>query len=142
MTTKSTHAEVVEGVRATIAAYTQALDDGRTDDVVATFCPDGVCEIPGMGTHRGHDALHAAYSAWTPRRPQRHLVLNTVVAERGDTEATAVSDVVFLLLGDSGWSIQLVGRYHDTLHHDGGGWRFHHRAATFATDDSSPKGIA
>ena len=55
------YAEVVEGVRATIAAYTQALDDGRTDDVVATFCPDGVCEIPGMGTHEGHDALRQAY---------------------------------------------------------------------------------
>ena len=54
---ETTYAEVVEGVRATIAAYTQALDDGRTDDVVATFCPDGVCDIPGMGTHRGHDAL-------------------------------------------------------------------------------------
>ena len=52
-----TFAEVVEGVRATLAAYTQALDDGRTDDVVATYCPDGVCEIPGMGTHEGHDAL-------------------------------------------------------------------------------------
>ena len=35
-------------------------------------------------------------------------------------EATAVSDVVFLLLGDSGWTIQLVGRYQDVLHHDDG----------------------
>ena len=55
----------------------------------------------------------------SPRRPQRHLVLNTVVTEWSDTEATAISDVVFLLLGDSGWTIQLVGRYHDILHHDG-----------------------
>ncbi len=37
----------------TIAAYTQALDDGRTDDVVGHVLPDGVCEIPGMGTHVG-----------------------------------------------------------------------------------------
>ena len=114
-----TRAEVAEGVRTAIAVYTQALDDGRTDDVVATFCADGGIEIPGMGTHRGHEALRDAYSRWEPRRPQRHLVLNTVVAEWSDAEATAVSDVVFLLLGDSGWSIQLVGRYHDTLHHDG-----------------------
>ena len=46
-------ADVSEGVRAALAQYTQALDDGRTDDVVATFCADGVCEIPGMGTTRG-----------------------------------------------------------------------------------------
>jgi len=32
-----TYAEVAEGVRATIAAYTHALEDGRSDDVVATI---------------------------------------------------------------------------------------------------------
>ena len=138
-----TRAEVTEGVRTAIAVYTQALDDGRTDDVVDTFCPDGGVEIPGMGSHRGSEALRDAYERWEPRRPQRHLVLNTVVADWSGTEATAVSDVVFLLLGDSGWSVQLVGRYHDTLHHDGDGtWRFHHRAATFVTDDPSGKGTA
>jgi hypothetical protein len=129
--TDTTFAAVAEGVRATIAAYTQALDDGRTDDVVATFCPDGVCDIPGMGTHEGHNALRAAYAEWAPRRPQRHLVLNTLVTERGNDEAEAISDVVFILQGKSGWAIQLVGRYHDTLHRDGGTWRFHRRVATF-----------
>jgi SnoaL-like domain len=128
-----TFAEVAEGVRATIAAYTQALDDGRTDDVVATFCPDGACEIPGLGTHVGLDALRAAYTKWQPRRPQRHLVLNTLVADWNDHEAHAVSDVIFLLKGDDGWAVQLVGRYDDTLHYDDGTWRFHRRAATFVT---------
>jgi uncharacterized protein (TIGR02246 family) len=136
------YAEVAEGVRATIAAYAQALDDGRTDDVVATFCPDGVCEIPGMGTHKGHDALRHAYSRLKPERPQRHLVVNTLVAQGDDHEATAVSDVVFLLLSDSGWTIQLVGRYHDTLRHDEGAWRFHRRTATFVTEHSQRKGAS
>ena len=135
-----TRTDVAEGVRTALAVYTQALDDGRTNDVVATFCPDGSIELPGMGTHRGHEALRQAYSGWEPRRPQRHLVLNTVVAEWSDTEATAISDVVFLLLRDSSWSIQLVGRYHDTLHNDGGTWRFHRRTATFLTDEPPPKG--
>jgi SnoaL-like domain len=125
------YAEVVEGVRATIAAYTQALDDGRTDDVVATFCPDGACDIPGMGSHAGHDALRAAYARWAPRRPQRHLVLNTRVIDWNEHEATATSDVVFILLGDAGWAIELVGRYRDTLRHDGSTWRFHRRTAEF-----------
>lgn len=131
MSDATTYADVVEGVRRTIAAYTQALDDGRTDEVVATFCPDGVCDIPGMGTHAGHDALRAAYERWKPRRPQRHLVVNTLVTGWSDHEATAVSDVVFLLHGDAGWAVQVVGRYHDTLHCDGETWRFHERAATF-----------
>ena len=130
-----TFADVAEGVRATIAAYTQALDDGRTDDVVATFCPDGLIDLPGMGTHEGHDALRTAYAGWAPRRPQRHLVLNTHVSDWSDDEATAVSDVIFVLLGKAGWSIQVVGRYHDTLHRDGGTWRFHRRVATFETGE-------
>jgi hypothetical protein len=138
----TTYAEVVEGVRAAMAAYAHALDDGRTDDVVATFCTDGGCDIPGMGTFEGHDALREAYARWTPRRPQRHLVLNTLVTDWNDREAKAVSDVVFVLQGDSGWAIQLVGRYEDTLHHDDGAWRFHHRAATFVTDHSPRKGTA
>jgi hypothetical protein len=127
----TSYADVVEGVRATIAAYTHALDDGRTDDVVATFCPDGVCAIPGMGTHTGHDALRVAYDRWKPRRPQRHLVVNTLVTDWDDREATAISDVIFILQRDSGWAIQVVGRYHDTLHCTDGTWRFHRRAAEF-----------
>jgi hypothetical protein len=133
MSTNLTFADVAEGVRAALAAYAQALDDGRTEDVVATFCADGVCEIPGLGTHEGHDAIRAAFSQWTPVKPQRHLVLNTLVTEWSDEEATAISDVVFILQGDGGWKVQLVGRYHDTLHHDDGVWRFHRRAAEFVT---------
>ncbi len=125
------YADVAEGVRAALAAYTQALDDGRTADVVATFCAGGSCDIPGLGAHQGHDALRAAYDAVKPRVPQRHLVLNTLVSDWSESEATAVSDVVFLLGGESGWSVLLVGRYQDRLHNDHGIWRFHHRAATF-----------
>ena len=50
--TTMTFADVAEGVRATIARYTQALDDGRADDVVATYCKDGAFELPGTGTRR------------------------------------------------------------------------------------------
>lgn len=57
-------AEVSEGVRATMAAYTQALDDGRTEDLIATFCPDGWCDLPGLGRHEGHDVLHPDGGAW------------------------------------------------------------------------------
>lgn len=131
MTVSLSYADVVAGVGAAIAAYTQALDDGRTDDVVATFCPDGSCDIPGLGSHAGHDALRAAYRRTTPRHPQRHLVLNTLVTDWDDHEASATSDVVFLLQGGGGWSVRLVGRYHDTFHRDGGTWRFHRRAAEF-----------
>jgi hypothetical protein len=122
-----TYADAVEGIRATLAVYTHALDDGRTDDVVATFCADGSLEIPDAGTFEGHDGLREAYAQWTPRRPQRHLVVNTLVTDWDDRQATAVSDVVFAREGKDGWAIQFVSRYHDTLHHDAGTWKFHRR---------------
>ena len=118
-------------MRAAIAAYCHALDDGRTDDLLATFCADGVVDIPGMGTHNGIDELRAAYTKWTPRGPQRHLVLNTHVTEWSDTDAAATSDVVFLLKGERGWAVQVVGRYEDRLRCEDGVWRFARRAASF-----------
>ncbi len=130
-------ADVAEGVRATIAAYTHALDDGRTDDVVATFFADGSCDIPGLGAFAGHDALREGYGRFQPKRRVRHLVVNTEITAWNDDEAHATSDVVVLVQGDAGWAIQVVGRYTDTLHRDhdhddARGWRFHHRGATFA----------
>lgn len=41
---------MTEGVFAAIAAYTQTLDDGRTVEVVITFYPDGVRDIPALAT--------------------------------------------------------------------------------------------
>ncbi len=125
-----TYTEVIEGVRAAIAAYAQALDDGRTDDLVATFCADGVAEIPGSGTFSGQEALQQGYARFTPRSGQRHVVVNTLVTEWTSDEATAISDFLFLLKGKSGWSVQMVGRYHDTLSNEGGAWRFKQRTMT------------
>jgi len=124
-------ADVSEGVRAAIAAYTQALDDGRTDDVVGSFCPDGSCDLPGLGRHEGHEALRRAYGRLTPDGKQRHLVVNTRLVEWDDDEARATSDVVLLLKGDRGWTVGVVGRYDDVLHREGGDWRFHSRVAEF-----------
>jgi hypothetical protein len=138
MTTEPRYADVVAGVQAALSAYVHALDDGRAADVVATFCPDGVIEIPGMGTLTGRAELLEGYTKWAPRRPQRHLVLNTHVSEWNATEASATSDVVFLALGKTGWAVQLVGRYQDRLRCDEGVWKFRHRFASFVTPDPPP----
>lgn len=126
-----TFADVSEGVRASLASYTHALDDGRTDDVVASFCADGWCDMPGLGRHEGRDALQAAFDRVRSTGASRHLVLNTHVTRWDDDEAAATSDVVLLVKGESGWSVGLVGRYQDELHRDGETWRFHSRVARF-----------
>ena len=126
------YADVVEGVRATLAAYAHALDDGRVEDVVATFTADGVLVMGRGDDIVGTDALRAAYEGWLPQRPQRHVVVNTHVSEWSDTEAVATSDLLFLLKGDAGWAVQMVGRYADALRCIDGRWRFQRRVATFA----------
>lgn len=114
-----------------LATYTQALDDGRVDDVVATFTADATCDMPGLGTPEGHDEIRAAYASVVPTMPQRHLVSNTRIDSWGDDEATASSDVVFLLKVDDRWRVQLVGRYADTIVRTDAGWRFRRRRTVF-----------
>jgi hypothetical protein len=133
----TTFADVSAGIRDTIAAYAQALDDGRTDDIVATFCPDGVVDIPDLGTHEGHAAIRAAFSRFQSKVAHRHVVVNTHVTDWSDDEATAVSDLIFLVQRDASWVVQMVGRYHDRFHHHGGSWRFHHRTVELVTDPAS-----
>ncbi|WP_420639733.1 nuclear transport factor 2 family protein [Candidatus Poriferisocius sp.] len=130
----SVDAATAEGVRSTIARYAQALDDGRTDDLVATFCPDGVCELPGFGTFTGHAEIAEAFARWRPVKPQRHLVANTALAARSVDEVDAVSDLVFTVLDKGAWSIVMVGRYHDTFRRVGDQWLIARRATRFEGD--------
>ena len=125
-----TSADVAEAVRAAIAAYTHALDDGRTDDIVAMFCADGSSDMPGYTVAHGHDALRDLYENFKPSGAQRHFVANTLVTDSNEHEATAISDVVLLVCTDGRWSVMFVGRYHDTLHYVDGTWRFHRRVLT------------
>ena len=124
---------MAEGVRAAIATYTHALDDGRTDDVVATFCPDGFCDMPGLGRHEGHDALREAYGEWKPVRPQRHLVLNTVVTEWDDGRGAGHQRLRLLVEGRAGvgaWSSSAATTTSSTA--TATAWRFHSRVAEFS----------
>ncbi|MFD9323909.1 nuclear transport factor 2 family protein (plasmid) [Streptomyces sp. NBC_00080] len=128
---ESTQAWVVAGVRAVIGAHTQAQDAGRTDDVVALYTPDGVLELPGTDPLQGHDALRAAFKEWAPAKPQLHLVTNTVVTPSGEDEATATSDVAFLQRGETGWAVQVVGHYDDSLRRVDGTWLLTRRKTTY-----------
>jgi hypothetical protein len=134
----ATYAEVAAGVRNAIARYAHAVDDGRAVDVVATFCPDGSADIPGAGVITGAEELLAYFSGLTPRGRSRHVVVNTDVTEWNAGQATATSDLIVLGRGaERGWSVRLVGRYHDVLHRvdgngDDGTWRFHARILRFA----------
>jgi 3-phenylpropionate/cinnamic acid dioxygenase small subunit len=130
--TTTTQAQVAVGVQATLAAYARALDNGRTDEVVALFRPDGIAEIAGMGTFQGHDAIREIYAGLVPAQPQLHLVTNTVISSWNDHEVAATSNFTFLQRGESGWVVPVTGRYEDVFHKDDDGtWRIFSRTTTY-----------
>lgn len=120
------------GVTRAIAAYAHALDGGRPEDVAATFVPDGVSEITGFGTFEGRDAIRDGYASFVPTAPQLHLVANSVISSTTESSATAVSSLAFFALGESGWALQMTGRYDDELRLEGGEWLFARRLTTLA----------
>ena len=127
----TTESSVATAVRGAIAAYAQALDAGRTEDLAALFCPDGVAEIAGVGIFEGREAIQKGYAGFAPKRPQLHLVSNTVITSWTEDEATAISDLAFFYRGESGWSVRAIGRYDDTLRLHDGAWLFQRRVTTF-----------
>ena len=126
-----TYVEVAENVRAVIAAHAHAQDDGRSDDIAALYTADGALEVPGMGVYEGTEAIRATWDAWKPQQPQRHIVTNTLVTSWNDQEARATSDVVYVQNGDTGWSVQIVARYHDTFRNAAGTWLLSRRSEEF-----------
>ena len=115
-------------MRTAIGLYCQALDDGRVDDVLATFWPDGVLDFVGIGTYEGHDGLRGFYEGTPPpAMPRRHHIANTHIVDWNDPLVTAFSDFAVVQQSESGWAISVVGRYRDTLRHQDGIVRFSHR---------------
>ncbi|OZF45769.1 nuclear transport factor 2 family protein [Rhodococcus sp. 14-2470-1a] len=128
---ESTNVAVAAGVRAAIGAHTQAQDAGRTEEIVDLYTVDGVLDVPGFGAITGRDALREAFKGWVPAAPQRHLVANTLITATSDDEATATSDVAFFQRSDTGWAVQVLGKYEDTLRLHDGRWLFVKRATTY-----------
>ena len=46
-------------IRELVARYNYAIDEGRPEEWVATFVPDGTFESTLLGKHTGPEALHA-----------------------------------------------------------------------------------
>ena len=124
----TSYAEVFAGVYATIATHSQAQDAGDTDTIMTLYTPDAVLEVPGMGAYQGADVIRAAWDEWKPKGLQRHMPVNVVITDWDADQARATTDVVFIAQGDSGWSVQIVARYHDEFRRLGDKWLLSRRA--------------
>lgn len=129
------YAATAAEVRAVIAAYAQAVDDGRHGDMAAMFCADGSIDLPGAGVVAGRDALYALFHGGPPPSLSRHVVTSTHVTRWSADHAVAISDLVVVGPGDQApWGFRSVGRYFDLLHCRDGRWSFHARTLRFADD--------
>lgn len=137
----ASYAATAADVRAVIAAYAQAIDDGRHHDIAAMFCEDGSVDLPMAGVVTGRAALLALFGEGG-KSPglSRHLVTGTHVTRWSAHHAVAISDLIVVgRAGGASWGFPAVGRYFDLLHCREGSWRFHARTLRF-TDDGSPPG--
>jgi uncharacterized protein (TIGR02246 family) len=118
------------------ARYNDAWDDGRVDDWVSTFTPDGEFVMKGVPQTRGPEALRAMIEAMVPVGFV-HLTVDHRVEVHGEA-ATQRARVILARRapdrrpGSSVWVAS--GSYDDELRSTPEGWRFVRR--TFAPDAS------
>ncbi|MET7483736.1 nuclear transport factor 2 family protein [Streptomyces sp. NPDC005538] len=121
---------VTAAVQSAVAAYAQALDSGRTDAIADLFTPDGTAEIVGMAKFEGREAIRQGFGGFSPEQPQLHMLGNTVITSATEDEVTATSNLAFFARGETGWSVQMTGRYDDVLRLHEGRWLFQQRVTT------------
>ena len=132
-----------ERVRDTLARYNWSGDAGRLDDLVDTFCADGVLEIRGFDPLRGRSEILAFLGGVTGNvalsadvKPiVRHNVANVLFHDvtRDQVQVSCYFSVVTHI------GLDHIGRYRDTLVPDGDIWRIRHRKVS--TDWAAPNSV-
>ena len=119
-------------IQETISLYHEGGSTSDWDQVMATFLPDGIWEVPALRIlSQGHAAIRETMSALMA--PIEYLVqINApaIIAVDGDS-ATARSLIreCAKFRGQAG-VIDVVGQFNDELRRTPGGWRFAHRTFT------------
>jgi ketosteroid isomerase-like protein len=117
-----------EGIRKTIAHYTDAGDNSRYEDLVRCYAEDGVFEI-AIGTWQGRPAIEQALRDLRARRDgdapllQRHHLGTCLIDVEDETHARAIT--YFAVVSNGG--LDHAGRYLDKLVKRDGRWQFAHR---------------
>lgn len=127
--------EAESAVRRILAAYCQACDDGRFDDLAQLFSDDIELVVRGSVVARGRtSARDWVAAAQPPERRGLHVTSNAVIAvtDAAD-EASSRADFVFYVRGPEGLVPARTGRYEDrcTPAPDGRGWLLARREMLF-----------
>jgi uncharacterized protein (TIGR02246 family) len=129
-----------EGVRYTLAQYSQFVDDRSFDDLADLFTDDAKWTVLGT-TYSGRPAIRTYMSTWQPgKQLTKHLTLNSVI-DTEESSARATSDYIVVYQTDQGGVVKRAGRYLDELRKDDDRWRFAsrtHAGASWALDWTPP----
>jgi hypothetical protein len=112
-------------IRELVARYNYAIDEGRPEEWVATFVPDGTFESTALGTHSGPQGLHDFAVGYIAAFTGRHCTSDFTVDIDGDD---ARSRCYLIAVNNAGPpSILATAVYDDVLRRTADGWRFVHR---------------
>ena len=119
------------GIRRTLAAYCQHLDDGDFGALAHQFTADGTIQFEDRNGATGRAEIEAWFAETSaPGRRGRHLTVNTIIELDGD-QATVRSDFAFLGFLHGELRPLFAGRYHDDFVRDEGRWLIRQRTAVF-----------
>ena len=119
-------------IQQAISLYHEGASKADYDQLVATFLPDGIWEVPAMKIRsQGHDDIRSTVSAIMA--PIEYLVqINApaVVVVDGDKASARSLVRESAKLRDHPGLMDVVGQYRDELERTSDGWKFAHRTFT------------
>jgi ketosteroid isomerase-like protein len=119
-------------IQETISRYHDGASRNDIEQIIATFLPDGVWEVPSMGLRAvGHADMRVTMAALV--EPIEYLVqINApaIVELDGDTASARSLVRECAQLRDGGVYMDVVGQFDDDLQRTPDGWRFAHRTFT------------
>lgn len=129
MDTVTSRVEDELAIRTLTSRYNHAIDEGRIDDWVATFVPDGVFESSALGRSSGEAELRKFCEGYVAAFTGRHCTSDYVIEVNGDDARQRC----YLTLVDNGSGqarVAVTAVYDDVLRRTPEGWRFVHRKVT------------
>jgi hypothetical protein len=116
-------------IQQTLNKYSEGASRADWDQVMSTFMPDGIWEVPGLGaSYQDHAVIRKVMTAFVGQMAY-FVQINSpaIIAVNGD-KATARSVIRECgKFADRNEALEIMGRYDDELIRTADGWKFTRR---------------
>ena len=121
-------------IQQTLNLYTEGAGRRNWEQVLATFLPDGIWEIPALGArHQGHAAIREAMTSFVKQMSYFVQINGPAIIETDGDRATARSAIrecgKFI---DRNEALEVLGFYDDELVRLDSSWKFARRRFVLA----------